>query len=79
MDHNFNRSLLKYFHESLIVRSINKLIKNIGLKDIGLFVALVVLFNTLAMVFMGKEIDVFSIFARMAFFFLAAFLILRKK
>lgn len=75
----FKDVFLKNMDKSLIVLSVKKIIKNIELKDIGLFILLVALFNTLAMVFMGKEIDVFSISARAFFFLLSVFLILRKK
>lgn len=73
----FKDVFLKNTDKSLIVTSIKKIIKSIQPKDIGLFILLAVLFNTLAMIVLGKEIDIFSISARIFFFILGIVFIFR--
>ncbi len=75
----FKNIFLKSMNKSLIVTSIKKISKNIELKDIGLFILLVVLFNTLVMVVLKKEIDIFSTSARVFFFLLGIFLIFKRR
>ena len=75
----FKGTFLKNTDKSLIVTSIKKIIKSIQPKDIGLFILLVVLFNTLAMIVLEKEIDIFSISARIFFFCLGMFLIFKRR
>ncbi len=75
----FRSAVLKNADESVIIKSTRKVLQEVKLRDIGWFIILVVLFNTLAMVFLGKEIDVFSTAARVFFFALGVILIVRKK
>ena len=73
----FKNSILKNTDKSLIINSTRKAVSNIRLKDIGVFIFLVVSFNTLLMIFLGKEIDIFSVAARVFFFALGVFLYVR--
>ncbi|UCD55449.1 MAG: hypothetical protein JSV93_01225 [Candidatus Omnitrophota bacterium] len=75
----FKDVFLKNTNKSIILISIKKIIKNIHHRDIGLFVLLVTLFNTLAMIVLKKEIDIFSISARMFFLILGIFLVFKRK
>lgn len=75
---SFFRDISKNIDKSIIIRSSRKMLKNITISDIGLFITLVILFNTLAMIVLKKEIDIFSITARIFFFLLGMFLIFRK-
>ena len=77
--HNFFvNSILKNVNKSLIISSTKNISKHIKLKDIGWFIVLVVLFNTLAMMFLKKEIDVFSVSARIFFFLLGIILVFKS-
>lgn len=74
----FKDVILKNATKSIIIEKVKNIFKDIKLKDIGCFIVLVVLFNTLAMLFLGKEIDIFSKCARVFFFVFGIFLILKK-
>jgi len=75
----FKNSILKNADKSLIVNSFKKLAFKISLKDTGLFIVLVVVFNTLAMFALGKQIDIFSLSARIFFFVLGIALFFKRK
>lgn len=64
--------------KSLIVNVTKKLFSRVTARDAGAFVILVTLFNTLAMFAFGKEIDIFSISARVFFLLLAVCLIVKR-
>lgn len=74
----FKNRLLKNKRSSIFVRVVGKITSEVNLGDIGLFIILVVIFNTLAMVVFGREVDIFSIGARIAFFILGAILYVRN-
>ena len=73
----FKNVILKNSKESIIIKLIEKAFRSIGLKDVGLFIFLVVIFNTVVMIVFKKEIDIFSISARMLFSILGVVLIVR--
>lgn len=75
----FKNVILKNRTQSLFVKTAKKLTKSIAVKDIGLFIVLVTLFNTLAMFVLNRQIDIFSISARMFFFLLGIFLIFKRR
>ena len=75
----FKNVFLKNTDKSIIINSLRKISRNIKPKDIGFFILLVILFNTLAMVALKKEIDIFSISARVFFFLLGIFLIFKRR
>lgn len=79
----FNRffisAILNNAKNSLIVNKSKNILKYISLKDIGLFIVLIVIFNTLAMLFLEREIDIFSIGARVFFFCLGIFFIFKRR
>ncbi len=75
----FRNVILRNANGSAVLKLVKKIAAHIGIKDIGIFIALVVLFNTLAMAVLGNKIDVFSMYARVAFFVLGVTLFLWKK
>lgn len=77
LNNSFKNIILKNVTESLFIKTARSMIKGIELKDIGWFIVLVVLFNTMAMAVLRKEIDIFSVSARIFFFCLGIFLVWR--
>ena len=79
----FRNTILVNIDRSKIVKSVKKIALCIGLRDVGIFIILIVLFNTLAMMALGKEIDMFSVSARIFFFIIGVACVwnmrLRKK
>lgn len=75
----FRNRVLKCADESIFVKTTKKIAAGIKVRNIGLFVILVVIFNTLAMIALGKEIDIFSICTRVFFLILGVILILRRR
>lgn len=64
---------------SVVLNFARNIAKNTKMWDMGLFIVLVTVFNTLAMIFLRREIDIFSICARVAFFVLGVALFTRKR
>jgi hypothetical protein len=75
----FRNAILRNADESAALKLVKKIAAHIERRDIGIFIILTVLFNTLAMAALGREIDVFSACARIAFFVLGAALCIWKK
>ena len=78
INHFFNNIISKNITKSMIVGNAQKAMKQICLRDIGLFFVLSVIFNTLITIAINKEIDIFSMFARIFFFALGIFLMVKK-
>ena len=74
----FGKVVLKNISHSVILRSLGKAAKDVTLSDAGLFVILTTVFNTLAMIFLNKEMDLFSVIARICFLCMGAGLILTE-
>ena len=74
----FRNTVLKGADESIFVKTAKKVAAEIKVRDIGLFVILVVMLNTLVMLAFRKEIDVFSICARIFFLLLGVILYVRN-
>lgn len=63
----FKNTVLKSANESVFVNTGKKIARRASLGGMGLFFVLVVIFNTTAMVALSKNIDIFSICARVFF------------
>lgn len=63
----FKDILLRNLATSMIIKSAKKIYSLFNIKDLGLFIILAVVFNTMAMLFYRKEIDIFSAIGRLAF------------
>ena len=68
VNHFFKDFVIRKNDKSLIVNKAKDIIKLFNIKDVGWFIALVVFFNTAAAMILEKEIDIFSISARIFFF-----------
>ena len=79
LNSSFKNIFLKNATKSLFMKIAKSVIKKTGLKDVGWFIVLVLLFNTLLMLGFKKEIDMFSICARVFFLILGLVLILRER
>ena len=75
----FKTRILAGFKESFIVNSFKKVTSFLSLRDFGIFIILVLVFNTAFMIFLDKGIDIFSIAARVCFFVVGLILIFRKR
>jgi hypothetical protein len=75
----FGKTALKNANGSIFVKAAKKIAGETKPKDIGLFIVLVVIFNTSAVIVLGKEIDIFSVSARIFFFLLGIFLIFKRR
>ncbi|MBN1353477.1 MAG: hypothetical protein JW994_02260 [Candidatus Omnitrophica bacterium] len=75
----FLSDILKKSDKSLFRRAATRLLAYLDIGDWGLFIILVVLFNTLVMFALKKEIDVFSVSVRVFLFCLGALFIFKKK
>lgn len=71
----FRNVIIKNLDKSVIINVVKKTLKSVTVKDIGWFIILLVFFNTLVMMTLGRKIDVFSICARVFFFILGVILI----
>lgn len=60
----FKGVILKNAGNSLIVKSVKGICGYIKLKDIGIFIVLVALFNTAWMLMLKRVIDIFSVLGR---------------
>lgn len=74
----FGKVILKNMSHSVILRSLGKAAKDVTLSDAGSFVVLTTVFNTLAMIFLNKEMDLFSVVARVCFLCMGTGLILAE-
>jgi len=72
----FRDMFVKNRDRSVLLRAVRKAAENVGPKDMGLLIALVTVFSTFVMILLKKEIDVFSVSARVFFLFLGALLII---
>ena len=73
----FRREFLTNAQESSILKAMRRIASGIGLKDIAVFVVLVVICNTLFMLVLEREIDMFSLSARVLAFTISILYILR--
>lgn len=72
-------AILENINDSIIITKIKKGYRSIGMYDIGLFIVLVTMLNTLVMIILKRGIDIFSIYARIFFFILGVFLMVGVK
>lgn len=75
----FKNTILKNTPESVFINSGKKMAMGVSLRGVGLFLVLVVVFNTAVMMALEKEIDIFSICARAFFLVLGVGLIWRRR
>ena len=75
----FKRIILQNTNNSYFINALKSSKKRFSIKDIGLFIILVLVFNSLMMFIAGREIDIFSVIARIFFLSLGLFLILKKQ
>ena len=74
----FKEQISKNIDKSVIIKGVKYVFKNVSLGDLGYFIILVVIFNTLVMLVLKKEIDIFSICARVFFFCLGVLLACKR-
>lgn len=75
----FRKSILENADESAILKWIQKVYKKTTVKDVGVFIIFVVLFNTIAMLAFKNRIDVFSVYMRAFFLSFGVFLVVKKR
>lgn len=74
----FKKIILENINNSAILGSLSKATKGITLSDTGLFIVFTTVFNTLGMLFLNREMDLFSIISRICFLCMGTGLILRE-
>lgn len=74
----FGEVILKNANRSLIIKTVRGVFNHLKRRDLGLFIVLTVLFNTALMAFLRKNVDMFSLSARTAFFIFGLVLIFKK-
>ena len=78
MNRFYRDRILQYAAGSIIINMTRRAVHKVTLCDLGIFVILVVLFNTLFMLFMQEAIGPLSIYARVLFLLVGLFLIVKK-
>ena len=74
----FKNRILQNTNESFFIRLLRGVRKRCNASDAGLLIILVLVFNTLIMFKSGRQIDIFSIVARVFFLSFGVFLILHE-
>lgn len=74
-----NKTIVKAVPTSRLINAFRNVLNFVSIRDVGLFIVLVVVFNTAGIIFLGSNIDAFSAIARIVFFVLGFILILKKR